>query len=56
MPLDNTLKSLVLKTSDANRIRAAALESDPMTLRRDGMAKVLEGITSIEEVLRVTQD
>lgn len=56
MPLDTTLKSLVLKTSDANRIRAAALESDPMTLRRDGMAKVLKGITSIEEVLRVTQD
>jgi len=56
MVMDDTLKSLVLETSDANKIREAALRSDMNTLRQDGMSKVLQGITSIGEVLRVTQE
>lgn len=56
MTMDDTLKSLVLETSDANKIRNAALTTGMKTLRQDGMTKVLQGITSIREVLRVTQD
>lgn len=56
MLMDDTLKSLVLQTSDANQIKAAALRAGMVTLRRDGMIKVLKGITSIDEVLRVTQE
>ncbi len=56
MIIDDVLKSLVLKTSDANQIRDAALRSDMKTLRQDGMSKILKGITSIGEVLRVTQE
>jgi general secretion pathway protein E len=56
MLMTDELKSLVLKTSDANQIRAAALSAGMVTLRRDGMAKVVNGITSIDEVLRVTQE
>jgi general secretion pathway protein E len=56
MIMDDTLKSLVLQTSDANQIKAAALRAGMVTLRRDGMIKVLKGITSIDEVLRVTQE
>jgi len=56
MMIDDTLKSLVLETSDANQIRDAALGSNMKTLRQDGMSKVLQGITSIDEVLRVTQE
>ena len=56
MLMDDALKSLVLQTSDANQIKAAALRAGMVTLRRDGMIKVLKGITSIDEVLRVTHE
>jgi len=56
MELDDELRSLVLKTSDANEIKAAAIEKGMVTLRQDGMIKVFKGITSIREVFRVTQE
>lgn len=56
MIMDDTLKSLILQTSDANQIKAAALGNGMVTLRRDGMLKVLNGITSIDEVLRVAHE
>ncbi len=56
LALDDELKTLVLQTSDANRIREPAIEKGMVTLRRDGMKKVMDGITSIREVLRVTQE
>jgi general secretion pathway protein E len=54
--MDDTLKNLILETSDSNQIRKEALKSGMKTLRQDGMSKVLKGITSISEVLRVTQE
>jgi general secretion pathway protein E len=56
MVMDDTLKSLALETSDSNQIRKAALKLNMKTLRQDGMSKVIKGITSIGEVLRVTQE
>jgi len=56
LDLDEELKSLILSTSDAGRLREAALQKGMASLRRDGMTKVLQGITSIREVLRVTQE
>lgn len=55
MRLDSPLKSLILKTPDSNRIKNEALNLDMVTLRQDGVQKVLSGISTIEEVLRVTQ-
>ena len=55
MVLDDHLKKLILKTSDANEIRIEAIKSGMTTLLQDGARKVLEGITTIEEVLRVTR-
>jgi general secretion pathway protein E len=55
MELDDTLKSLVLQTFDSHRIKAVAVAQGMVTLRRDGIQKVLDGITTVEEVLRVTQ-
>jgi general secretion pathway protein E len=56
MLMGEGLKSLVLETSDSNRIKETALRYGMTTLRQDGMSKVLRGITSIGEVLRVTQE
>ena len=50
------LKALVLQTSDANQIKACAVESGMVTLRKDGAMKVFQGITTIEEVVRVSHD
>jgi len=55
MKIDETLKAVILETSDSNRIRQAALKQGMKTLRYDGMIKIQQGITSIDEVLRVTQ-
>lgn len=52
MVMDANLKSLILKTYDSNRIKN---EANMITLRQDGIHKILSGITTIEEVLRVTQ-
>jgi general secretion pathway protein E len=55
MILEDKLKNLILKTSDANAIKRTAVEQEMITLRHDGAQKVLDGITTIEEVFRVTQ-
>ncbi len=55
MVLNGKLKNLILKTYDSNLIKKEALNHNMITLRQDGIQKVLDGITTIEEVLRVTQ-
>ena len=54
MILSDTLKSLIIKTSDANAIKNMAVDQGMITLRQDGAQKVLNGITTIEEIFRVT--
>jgi general secretion pathway protein E len=55
MLLDPSLKSLILTTYDSSQIKNAALNLNMVTLRQDGIQKVLRGISTIEEVIRVTQ-
>ena len=55
MVLTERLKSLILKTFDSGRIKHEAVQQKMRTLRQDGMQKVLNGLTTVEEVLRVTQ-
>jgi len=54
LELDDDLKRLMVKTRDANEIKKAAREKGFKTLLEDGARKVLEGITTPEEVLAVT--
>ena len=54
MFVDDNMKNLILKTSDANAIKHKAVEQGMITLRKDGALKILKGITTIEEVFRVT--
>ncbi len=55
IPTDE-IRSLILKNVDAGSIRRQAMKQGMRTLREDGAAKVLAGITTSEELLRVTQD
>jgi len=53
---DDAIKTLILKTSDSSAIRREAVSHGMVTLRRDGAQRVLDGVTTIEEVFRVTQE
>jgi general secretion pathway protein E len=53
--MDDPLKRLVLSTSDSNQINELANKRGMKTLFRDGVQQVLNGRTTIEEVLRVTR-
>ncbi len=53
--MDDDIKTTILRTSDANAIKKVGVKHGMITLRRDGARKVLEGITTIEEIFRVTE-
>jgi len=53
--MNDDIKATILRTSDANAIKKAGVQNGMLTLRQDGARKVLEGITTIEEVFRVTE-
>jgi general secretion pathway protein E len=53
--MDENVKKLILRTTDANQINEEAVKRGMETLIQDGARKVLQGITTIEEVLRVTR-
>jgi general secretion pathway protein E len=55
LTLGYKLKTLIQRTYDSFQIRQEALKLGLVTLRRDGIEKVLRGVTTIEEVIRVTQ-
>ena len=50
------IRELLLQKASAETIRQKAVELGMRTMREDGWEKVREGITSLDEVLRVTQD
>jgi len=53
--LNEALRPLILGRASSTTIAARAMEQGMRTLRVDGWNKVKAGITTIEEVLRVTQ-
>jgi general secretion pathway protein E len=54
MLIDEAIQNLILKTSDANTIKQKAVKQGMVTLRRNGAQKVVDGVTTIEEIFRVT--
>ncbi len=54
MPLSESLRDLVAKGVDANRLREQALREGMSTLRQEAISKARVGLTSLEEVLRET--
>jgi len=53
MVMSDTLRDLILKGASAAEIREAAIAEGMKTLREDGILKVLEGMTTVDELLRV---
>ena len=54
MPITEEVRSLILRNAPTAEIRDVALSQGMKTLRQNGVRKVLEGVTTVEEVLRVT--
>jgi len=50
------IQKLILEKKDANLIKERARKAGMRTLRQDGWLKVREGVTTVSEVLRVTQE
>ncbi len=53
--VDDEIRQLLMKNADASTIKAAAVAKGMRTLRQDGAEKILQGITTVDEVVRVTQ-
>lgn len=56
MTIDDDIRNEIMAGSDAAAIRKVAINHGMLTLRQDAARKVIDGITTIEEVLRVTQE
>jgi type IV pilus assembly protein PilB len=54
MPISDEIRSLVLQRASAAAVAELAVEQGMRRLRDDGLDKVKQGITTIEEVVRVT--
>jgi type IV pilus assembly protein PilB len=54
MPMKEEIKELVLSRASTSEIKKEAIRLGVKTLRQSGIAKIKEGVTTIEEVLRST--
>jgi general secretion pathway protein E len=54
--MSDDIRKLILHREDAGAIQRAAVAAGMRTLYEDGMCKVVRGVTSLEEVLRVTRE
>lgn len=56
LQVSEKLARLILEKSDTNTIQDLAVAEGMVTMKQDGYLKALEGMTTIEEVLRVAQE
>jgi type II secretory ATPase GspE/PulE/Tfp pilus assembly ATPase PilB-like protein len=52
--MSTRLQDLIQRRSSASELRELAIREGMIPLRKDGWNRVAQGVTSIEEVLRVT--
>ncbi|RTZ88600.1 MAG: type II secretion system protein GspE [SAR324 cluster bacterium] len=50
------VKNTILESSDSDTIRKQGLKEKMITLRRDGVNKILHGLTTAEEILSITSE
>ena len=56
LPIDQSIRKLCVEQASATEIRQYALANGMTTLRMSGWQRVLEGITSIDEVMRISKE
>ena len=55
MIMNDALRGMVVRSRPSNEIKQQAIQDGLVTLRRDGWSRVLDGMTTIEEVMRVAR-
>lgn len=55
MPITEKIGKMIIEKSPASEIQKEAMRSGMLTMKQDGYVKVLEGVTTIEEVHRVAE-
>ncbi len=56
LEVTDELRKLILEHADASKLEALAKQQGMRTMYQDGLQKVAQGVTSLDEILRVTQD
>ena len=56
LEVDEDIEGAIVRRENATQIRNISLSKGMKTLREDGWAKVFAGVTSVKEVMRVTED
>jgi general secretion pathway protein E len=56
MSLDDEIRKLIMQNADASVMTQAARRNGMRNLREDGWMKIHDGVTTVDEVLRVTQE
>lgn len=56
MDINENIQDLIIKRSTSNEIQQLAIKQGMVTMRQDGYLKALQGLTTLEEVNRVTSD
>lgn len=54
--IDDSIRNLTLTNVDSGQIKRKAMEHGMTTLRKDGADHIIRGLTSIDEVMRVTEE
>jgi len=55
LAVDDSLRDIIARNPNVSEFRRLCIERGMVTLRQDGMRKVVQGITTTQEVLRVTE-
>ncbi len=56
LPMNDAIRQQVMQHTDAQLLQATAVEQGMLTMYADGCQKALAGLTTFEEILRVTQE
>jgi type IV pilus assembly protein PilB len=56
LPISEKVANLILQRADSGTIEKEAILEGMITMKQDGYLKVLQGVTTVEEVLRVAQE
>lgn len=56
LPMTDPIRKLIMSHEEAGVIQKLAIEEGMRTMYEDGLAKVVEGVTTLEEVMRVTTE
>ncbi|HSH31782.1 MAG TPA: hypothetical protein VK963_03920, partial [Candidatus Saccharimonadales bacterium] len=56
LEIDETLSKLIVSHATSEEIQVAAIRAGMLTMQQDGFLKALGGLTTVEEILRVTRE